>query len=64
MSDTDRSVGAAFGVARSEGDKFAPYARRMSFLIDPDGVIRRVYDVYDVATHADEVLDDLGRLVR
>jgi thioredoxin-dependent peroxiredoxin len=64
VSDTDRSVGVAYGVARPAGDKFAAFARRISFLIDPGGVIRRVYDVADVATHADEVLDDLRLLAR
>ena len=34
----------------------------MSYLIDPDGVIQRVYDVTDVAGHAGEVLDDLQSL--
>jgi peroxiredoxin len=34
----------------------------MSFLIDPDGIVRTVYRVTDVSTHAGEVLADLERL--
>jgi len=59
LSDTDRTVGRAYGVARADDDPYAPYPRRMSFLIDPAGTVRRVYDVTDVAVHADEVLADL-----
>jgi peroxiredoxin Q/BCP len=59
LSDVDRSVGAAYGVARPPTDKFAPFPRRMSYLIDPDGIVRMIYDVTDVAAHADEVLVDL-----
>ena len=32
---------------------------RKTYLIDPAGVVRRVYDVQDVATHSDEVLADI-----
>jgi peroxiredoxin Q/BCP len=62
LSDLDRRVGQAYGVARPDHDKFAAYPRRMSFLIDADGVVRRIYDVDDVATHADDVLADLADL--
>lgn len=59
LSDRDRTVGAEYGVTRPESDKFAAFPRRVSFLIDPDGIVRMVYDVADVATHADTVLADL-----
>ena len=32
---------------------------RVAYLIDPSGVIKRVYDVKDVSAHASEVLADL-----
>ena len=38
------------------------FPRRLSYLIDPSGVIRRAYRVTDVAGHADEVLHDLEAL--
>ena len=62
LSDPDRAVGAAYEVARAAGDQYAGYARRYSFLIDPHGVLARVYDVHDVNGHAAEVLADLQRL--
>jgi peroxiredoxin len=37
-------------------------ARRWTFLIDPDGVVRKIYDVKDFASHPDEVLNDLKQL--
>jgi len=57
-------VGRAYGVVRPDDDQYAAYARRFSFLIDPDGVIARVYDVADVKAHADDVLADVQRLLR
>jgi thioredoxin-dependent peroxiredoxin len=64
LSDADRAVGAAYVVRRVAGDQYAAFARRYSFLIDPDGLISRVYDVADVKGHADKVLEDLGQLRR
>ena len=61
LSDGTKSVGAAYGVVRS-GGPYAPFPLRYSFLIDPAGVVQRVYDVDDVARHAEVVLADLDRL--
>ena len=49
-------------MARADDDQYATFPRRVSYLIDPDGVIVRAYAVADVAAHADEVLDDLATL--
>ena len=62
LSDHDRTVGRAYDVMRPAGDQYQAFARRFSFLINPDGVIARVYDVADVKGHAGEVLADLERL--
>jgi peroxiredoxin Q/BCP len=62
LSDVDRSVGAEYGVRRADADRFAAFARRYSFLIDPQGVIRRIYTVSDVGDHATEVLSDVRQL--
>jgi thioredoxin-dependent peroxiredoxin len=62
LSDTDRTVGAAYDVVRPPIHQYASYPRRLSYLIDPVGVIRRSYDVTDVAAHADDVLADLEAL--
>jgi peroxiredoxin Q/BCP len=62
LSDADRSVGTAYGAVRPPDDPYAAMPKRVSFLIDPEGVIRRTYDVKDTAAHADEVLADLATL--
>lgn len=62
LSDVDRTVGGRFGVVRHPGHRYGEYADRISFLIDPDGIIRRTYDVADVIGHADQVLADLTEL--
>jgi peroxiredoxin Q/BCP len=64
LSDLDRTVGAAYGIGRPAGDKFEEFPLRLSFLIDPEGIVRATYDVTDVAAHADDVLRDLARLRR
>ena len=62
LSDVERIVGKQYGVARPDGDPYAGYPARIAYLIDGDGVIRRVYEVDDVAGHARKVLDDLHAL--
>jgi peroxiredoxin Q/BCP len=62
LADHDRAVGARYEVVRAADDQYAAYPLRHSFLIDPQGVIRQVYAVSDVAAHADDVLADLARL--
>lgn len=48
-------------MTREADDKFAGFARRYSYLIDPTGLIHHAYDVTDVAHHADEVITDIER---
>ena len=62
LSDTDRAVGRAYDAARPDDDPLATLPHRVSYLIDPDGVIRRAYTVKDTAGHAAEVLADLESL--
>ena len=59
LADEDRSVGEVYGVRKDPGEQYGEYPRRRSFLIDPDGVLRKIYDVTDVATHPQQVLADL-----
>lgn len=59
LTDSEHSVGAAYGVTRDKSDKFANFPRRYSFLIDPRGLIHKAYDVTDVAAHADNVIADV-----
>ncbi len=52
--DTDGSIAKAFEV---EG---GGYAKRVTFVIDGDGKITKVYDSINTETHATDVLSDLG----
>ncbi len=57
VSDPDRQVTTAFGVGGLAGS-----ARRTTFLIDPDGTVRKVYDKVKAAGHAARVLEDAQSL--
>ena len=62
LSDVDRSVGRAYEVVRAPDEQYADMALRIAYLIGPDGVIRKSYQVTDVAGFADQVLADLQEL--
>jgi peroxiredoxin len=62
LSDVDGHVAELYGVRRPPGSRWAKVPERRTFLIDPVGVVRHVYDVTDVHGHPAEVLADLGRL--
>jgi thioredoxin-dependent peroxiredoxin len=62
LSDIDHVVGSLYGVVRPANHKWAGVPQRVTFLIDPARVVRRVYEVADVGHHADEVLADLREL--
>jgi peroxiredoxin len=49
-------------VVREADDQYAEFALRQSFLIDPVGMLRKVYPVSNVAGHADDVLADLRQM--
>jgi peroxiredoxin Q/BCP len=57
LCDTDRAIGLAYGAC--DDDK-AEYAKRISFLIGPDGTIVKAYGTVKPAAHPGEVLEDLA----
>lgn len=59
LSDEDRSVSMQYGAAESAGQQ---YPKRISYLIDPEGRIVRVYGAVTPAEHPDEVLAALEEL--
>ena len=59
LSDPDHQVGAAYQALRPADDKLAAYPLRLTYLINPAGVIEKAYEVSDAATHADQVLADI-----
>lgn len=62
LSDLDRTTAAHYGTVRDADAPGADYPRRRTILIDPNGIVSRIYDVQDVTTHPDEVLTDLRAL--
>lgn len=56
LCDTTRQIGLAYGAC---DDATARTARRISYVIGPDGRIVKAYAKVNAATHPDEVLKDL-----
>jgi peroxiredoxin Q/BCP len=56
LSDKDRTLARAVGAADASD---APAARRISYLVGPDGRVRHVYATVTPATHAADVLGDI-----
>ena len=56
LSDTDRTLAVAVGAADTATQ---PVARRISYLVGPDGTVRAAYGTVVPATHARDVLGDL-----
>ena len=57
LSDTDRALATKVGAA---DDRAAPVARRISYVVGPDGKVLKVYRDVTPASHATDVLRDLG----
>ena len=60
LSDADGKVAKRYGSLWGFGP--VKFAKRHSFIIDPDGTIARVYRDVDPKTHSDEILRDLRAL--
>ncbi len=56
LSDADHSLATAVGAADSPSQ---PVAKRISYLVGPDGKVLKAYGAVDPKAHADEVLRDL-----
>lgn len=65
LSDPDAAVCTAYGVYKEKNRYGRKYMgiERTTFLIDPDGVISRVYPKVKAEGHAAAVLADLRTLV-
>ena len=57
LCDTDRASGLAYGACDEAG---AEYAKRISYLIAPDGTIAVAYGAVKPAAHPAEVLEHLA----
>ena len=65
LSDPDHEAGKAYGSERDADDPYIEYPNRVSYVIDPEGVIRLSYIVAStqIAGHPQRVLDDLEMLI-
>lgn len=61
LSDADAEVATTYGVLRSMGP--LNFARRETFIIDPEGNVAKHYARVDPDEHSAEVLGDLNRLM-
>jgi peroxiredoxin Q/BCP len=62
LSDVDRTAGRAYETVRAPEEPMPEWAKRRTYLIDPDGVVAKSYRVRDAGPHPDEVLEDLRAL--
>jgi len=53
LCDTERVIGMAYGACASATDQ---YAKRISYIIGPDGTIRHAFPKVDPKTHPAAVL--------
>jgi thioredoxin-dependent peroxiredoxin len=58
LTDEDGRAAEALGVLRENREK----ANRVTFLLDADGKVARVYPEVSPETHADEILEDAASL--
>ena len=61
LADTDKKLLSALGVGQSEW-KGTMYWDRTTFLVDPQGVVRKVYAKVDPNGHEKVLLDDIAAL--
>lgn len=53
LCDADRRIGLAYGACE---DAAAEYPKRISYVIDPNGIVKQVYGKVDASLHPEEVL--------
>jgi peroxiredoxin Q/BCP len=58
LTDEDGRAAEALGVLRENREM----ANRVTFLLDPDGTVAKVYPEVSPETHADEILEDAASL--
>jgi peroxiredoxin Q/BCP len=64
LSDVDHTVGRRYEVERDPADQYFSFPLRVSYLLDPDGMIRKTFAVAGVSDHATEVLAAIAALTR
>ena len=59
LCDEKREIGMAYGACEDPKDE---YAKRISYVIDPEGKVARVFPKVSPKTHDDEVLAALAAI--
>jgi peroxiredoxin Q/BCP len=64
ISDEDKKIVKAYGVWGKKKFWGREYmgTLRTSFLVDPEGMIAKIYEDVDPETHAEEILEDLKKM--
>ncbi len=62
LSDVTREVGRRYETVRGPDEQSPDFAKRRTYLIDPEGVIREAYRVTDIPAHPARVLEDFRQL--
>jgi thioredoxin-dependent peroxiredoxin len=62
LSDVDRKVGELYETKRAPEEQSPEFAKRRTYLIDPEGRIARTYRVTDIPAHPAQVLEDFRTL--
>jgi peroxiredoxin Q/BCP len=62
LSDVDRAAGSSYETLRAPEEPSPENAKRRTYLIDPDGIVRKAYRVTDIPAHPDRVLEDFRQL--
>lgn len=60
LADKDGRIAASYGALMNLG--LVKFARRYTFLIDPQGKVAKSYLKVDTSRHSQEIVDDLARL--
>ena len=59
LSDSDHELAKSVGAGRA----LIPLAKRISYLVGPDGVVLKAYPDVDPKTHAQKVLEDYRGMI-
>jgi peroxiredoxin Q/BCP len=62
LSDVDRRLGELYQTKRAPEEHSPEFAKRRTYLIDPEGRIAKAYRVTDIPAHPAQVLEDFGAL--
>jgi len=61
LADKSTAVAASYGALRNLG--LIKFAKRYTFLIDPQGKVAKVYEKVETSKHSTEIIEDLNKLI-